>query len=94
MFVAFLAAMSVASQLKQFRPVFRGNSEPLGVVLGPAVIFTVGMVDDLREMSAPAKMSGQVLAGTVLYFTGLTMLFVVDRYPVPQGAPDEVNRPM
>jgi UDP-GlcNAc:undecaprenyl-phosphate GlcNAc-1-phosphate transferase len=45
------------------------------VVLGAAVIFTVGMVDDLREMSAPAKMSGQVLAGTVLYFTGLTMLF-------------------
>src|SRR5579859_8033039 len=33
------------------------------------------MVDDLREVSAPAKMSGQVLAGTVLYFTGLTMLF-------------------
>src|SRR5499427_2038422 len=27
-------------------------------------------------------------------YTGLTMLFVVDRYPVPTGAPDEVNRPM
>jgi 4-carboxymuconolactone decarboxylase len=27
-------------------------------------------------------------------YTGLTMLFVVDRYPVPPGAPDEVNRPM
>ena len=27
-------------------------------------------------------------------YTGLTMLFVVDRYPVPQGAPDEVNKPM
>lgn len=27
-------------------------------------------------------------------YTGLTMLFVVDRYPVPAGAPDEVNRPM
>jgi UDP-GlcNAc:undecaprenyl-phosphate GlcNAc-1-phosphate transferase len=75
MFVAFLIAISVAAQLKQFRPVFRGNSEPLGVVLGAALIFTVGIVDDLREVSAPAKMSGQVLAGTVLYFTGLTMLF-------------------
>jgi UDP-GlcNAc:undecaprenyl-phosphate/decaprenyl-phosphate GlcNAc-1-phosphate transferase len=75
MFVAFLVAISVASQLKQFRAVFQGNSEPLGVVLGAALIFTVGMVDDLREVSAPAKMSGQVLAGTILYFTGLTMLF-------------------
>jgi UDP-GlcNAc:undecaprenyl-phosphate GlcNAc-1-phosphate transferase len=75
MFLAFLVAMCVASQLKQFRPVFRGNSEPIGVVVGAAIIFTVGMVDDLREVSAPAKMSGQVLAGTVLYFSGLTMLF-------------------
>jgi 4-carboxymuconolactone decarboxylase len=27
-------------------------------------------------------------------YTGLTMLFVVDRYPVPAGAPDEVDKPM
>jgi 4-carboxymuconolactone decarboxylase len=27
-------------------------------------------------------------------YTGLTLLFVVDRYPVPAGAPDEVNKPM
>jgi 4-carboxymuconolactone decarboxylase len=27
-------------------------------------------------------------------YTGLTMLFVVDRYPVPTGVPDEVNKPM
>src|SRR5580693_4321729 len=32
--------------------------------------------------------------GSIGHFTGLTMLFVVDRYPGPQGAPDEVNRPM
>ena len=31
---------------------------------------------------------------TIGHFTGLTMLFVVDRYPVPTGAPDEVNKPM
>jgi UDP-GlcNAc:undecaprenyl-phosphate GlcNAc-1-phosphate transferase len=75
MFLAFLAAMCVASQLKQFHAVFRGNSEAIGVVLGAAVIFAVGMVDDLLDVSAPAKMSGQVLAGTILYFSGLTMLF-------------------
>ncbi|MDP9074960.1 MAG: undecaprenyl/decaprenyl-phosphate alpha-N-acetylglucosaminyl 1-phosphate transferase, partial [Actinomycetota bacterium] len=75
MFMAFLAAMVVASQLKQFRPVFRANSEPLGVVLSAAVIVAVGLADDMREVSAPGKVSGQVLAGTILYFSGVTMLF-------------------
>jgi UDP-GlcNAc:undecaprenyl-phosphate GlcNAc-1-phosphate transferase len=75
MFGGLLVAMAVASQLPGFSLVFRGNSEPLGLVLGAAVIFAVGTFDDLREMSPPAKMSGQVLAGTVLYFLGVTMLF-------------------
>ncbi len=75
MFIAFLAAMVVASQLKQFRPVFRANSEPLGVVLAAAVVVAIGLADDLREVSPPGKVSGQVLAGTILYFAGITMLF-------------------
>jgi UDP-GlcNAc:undecaprenyl-phosphate GlcNAc-1-phosphate transferase len=33
------------------------------------------MVDDLREVSPPAKLSGQILAGTVLYLFGISMLF-------------------
>lgn len=80
MFVGFLAAMAVASQLGFFRPVFRGNSEAIGLVLAAAVIFAVGMADDLRDMSPPGKLSGQVLAGTVLYLFGVTMLYV--RLPI------------
>ena len=34
------------------------------------------------------------IVGLMGQYTGLTMLFVVDRYPVPSGAPDEVNKPM
>ena len=34
------------------------------------------------------------IVGLMGQYTGLTMLFVVDRYPVPPGAPDEVNKPM
>jgi len=34
------------------------------------------------------------LVALIGQYTGLTMLFVVDRYPVPPGAPDEVNKPM
>ena len=75
MFVAFLAAMAVASRLGQFHSVFQGSSEPLGVVLGAAAIFGVGLLDDLREVSAPAKMAGQVFAASVLYLFGVTMLY-------------------
>ncbi len=75
MFVGFLSAMAVASQLAVFRQVFQSNSEPLGIVVAAGVIFAVGTADDLREMSPPAKMSGQVLAGTLLYLFGVAMLF-------------------
>jgi UDP-GlcNAc:undecaprenyl-phosphate GlcNAc-1-phosphate transferase len=73
MFLAFLMAMAVASQLPQFKPIFQSSSEPLGVVLGASIIFMVGLVDDLRNVSAPAKVAGQVLAASVLYFLGVTM---------------------
>ncbi len=79
MFLAFLLAMAVASQLPQFRSVFENSSEPLGVVLAAAVILAVGLVDDLREVSAPAKLAGQVLAASVLTFLGVTM----DNFKIP-----------
>jgi len=75
MFAGFLLAMGVASQVGQFRPVFDGSSEPLGVVLGAGVIFAVGLADDLKEVSAPAKLAGQVLAASILYFLGVTMFY-------------------
>ena len=40
----------------------------LGVVLAAGAMFAVGLIDDVRDMSAPAKMAGQVLAASILYF--------------------------
>ena len=79
MFIAFLVAMIVASQLPSLQGIFQGSSEPLGLVLGATVIFAVGLGDDIRDvpgtpMSAPAKMAGEVLAAMVLVFLGVTML--------------------
>ncbi len=75
MYLGFLAAMATATRIPQFDGVFASTSEPLGVVLGATIIFIVGLVDDLREVSAPAKVAGQVLAGSVLSLLGVTMLF-------------------
>jgi len=75
MYLGFLAGMATASALSQFDPVFRGTSEPVGIVLGATIIFLVGLVDDIREVSPPAKLAGQVLAASVLSLLGVTMLF-------------------
>src|SRR5579875_2771361 len=74
MYAAFLIAMGVASLMPSLRSVF-STSGPMGVVLGATVIFAVGVVDDLREVSPPAKLAGTVLAATVLYFLGVTLFY-------------------
>ena len=75
MYLGFLAAMAVAGRLDAFQSLFRDNSEPLGVVLAATIIFAVGLVDDLHEMSAPAKITGMVVAGLVLAYFGVTMFY-------------------
>src|SRR3954468_12154853 len=74
-FLGLLAGMATASQLHQFDPVFEGTSEPVGILLAATVIFAVGALDDLREVSAPAKVAGMVLAGGLLSLLGVTMLY-------------------
>ena len=73
MTVAVLVAIGVASLLSGIHTVFSGSSESYGVIIGVLVIFAVGFVDDIREVSAPAKVAGEVLAATALYFLGVTM---------------------
>ena len=75
MFLGFVVAMAVASQIPQFHEMFNGSSEPLGVMLAAAVMFAVGALDDLRDVSPPAKIAGMVLAGGVLSLFGVQMLF-------------------
>jgi len=75
MIVAFLAALLVAWRLDHFNPVFDGSTAPLGVALAAVVIFAVGLTDDLREISAPAKVAGMVLAGSILSIAGVSILY-------------------
>ena len=75
MLLGFGAALLVAWRLDFYAPVFDSTTEPLGVLLAALVIFSVGLFDDVREMSAPAKTAGMVLAGTILSISGVTILF-------------------
>jgi UDP-GlcNAc:undecaprenyl-phosphate GlcNAc-1-phosphate transferase len=75
MFLGFLAAMGTAWSMGVMRPLFAGNSEALGVVLGCGLVFLVGLVDDIRDLSAPAKVTGIVAGAVVLVLFGDTMYY-------------------
>ena len=66
-----LVGFAVAWMSGQFAATFRTIAQPLGVVLAVVTIYTVGQLDDLREVSAPAKTAGTVLAGSVLFLTAI-----------------------
>jgi UDP-GlcNAc:undecaprenyl-phosphate GlcNAc-1-phosphate transferase len=69
-----LVGMLVAWRMDAFDEIFAGSTEPLGVVIAAVLILAVGVIDDLREVSAPAKTAGIVLAASVLVFAGVSIL--------------------
>jgi UDP-GlcNAc:undecaprenyl-phosphate/decaprenyl-phosphate GlcNAc-1-phosphate transferase len=76
MCIGVVVALTAASVLPQFEGVFSGSSEPLAVAIGAIVITLIGVIDDVLEISAPAKLIGMVVAGTILYLLGAVMYFV------------------
>jgi UDP-GlcNAc:undecaprenyl-phosphate/decaprenyl-phosphate GlcNAc-1-phosphate transferase len=70
-----LVAMGVAYFIPEFRRLYRQSFELQGVVLGALVITGLGVVDDVRALSAPAKAAGQILAAGLLILTGVELLF-------------------
>ena len=75
MFLGFVVALALAWRMGRFSPIFDNNSEPMGVLLAALVIFATGLVDDVREISSPAKVTGTVLAGLFLVWFGVTMFY-------------------
>jgi UDP-GlcNAc:undecaprenyl-phosphate GlcNAc-1-phosphate transferase len=74
MLIGLFAGMLTAWQLDAFDEIFSSSTEPLGIVLAATLIVVVGVVDDLREVSAPAKAAGMVLAASVLVIGGTSIL--------------------
>ena len=79
MLVGLLAGVLAAWLVGDFAEVFAAPTEMLGVVSAAVVICVVGVIDDVRPVSAPAKVAGMVLAGSVLSLTGVAL--VVLRIP-------------
>jgi UDP-GlcNAc:undecaprenyl-phosphate GlcNAc-1-phosphate transferase len=79
MFGGLVAGVAVAATRSSFSQVFESRSSIVGVLAAAFVMFAVGFVDDLREVSAPAKLAGMILAGSVLTLSGTTIVNV----PIP-----------
>jgi UDP-GlcNAc:undecaprenyl-phosphate GlcNAc-1-phosphate transferase len=75
MFVGFAVALGASRLMDGFDSLYARSSELRGVLIAAAVIFLVGLLDDVREISAPAKVAGTVLAGMVLVWQGVTMFY-------------------
>lgn len=71
-----LAAFLAATRLSSFDELYRTTSEPEAIVLAALMIATVGLVDDLRPVSAPAKLAGQLVAAGTLVLFGVTLRWV------------------
>lgn len=69
------AGLLTAWLLGAFDAVFRSFTDIAGVVVAAVIIFLVGLADDIRDISAPAKVAGIVLAGVVLALAGVSVLW-------------------
>ena len=83
MLTGFLIALGVAWASGGFRVMFDGASTALGVALGAIILCGVGTLDDVRDVSAPAKTAGIVFGGSVMYLLGVTLLYF--RIPFVDG---------
>jgi UDP-GlcNAc:undecaprenyl-phosphate/decaprenyl-phosphate GlcNAc-1-phosphate transferase len=75
MFVGVVVALALAWQMDRFNGLFDGNSESVGVLLGAALILVVGVIDDVRDISAPARVVAVIATGMVLVWFGVTMFY-------------------
>lgn len=74
MFLGFAVALLAAWTSGRFDITFAGSSEAIGIVVCAALAYIVGFVDDIREISAPAKLAGLVLAGSSLVIGGVSII--------------------
>ncbi len=75
MYAGFLVALAAAAALPALRSTVLGGTEALGVIAAATIVVVVMTIDDIREISPPAKIAGLVLASSVLFLLGVAMTF-------------------
>jgi UDP-GlcNAc:undecaprenyl-phosphate GlcNAc-1-phosphate transferase len=83
MYAGFVAAFAVAWLSGWFSEVFAVSTEPIGVLAAVTICYGLGLLDDIRDISAPAKTAGLVLAGSTLFFSGVSILWFIVPFSSP-----------
>src|SRR4029079_1003346 len=75
MYAGLVIAMGAARLHDHFDKVFACSGEPRAFRLAPSLVLVVGLFDDVREISAPAKVIGTIGVAAVLTYYGVTMFY-------------------
>ena len=75
MWGGFAVGFLLAWRSGWFEAVFDSSTEPVGVMAGATVACLVGLIDDVRDISAPAKTAGLSLAGLLLAVGGVSIIW-------------------
>ncbi len=75
MYVGFVAGFALAWYSGWFEVVFEGSTEPIAILAGATVACAVGLIDDVKDISAPAKTAGMSLAAFVMTVGGISIIW-------------------
>ena len=81
MYLGLAAALLVASRLTHLSTVFMGTRVASGLLLAGGVVVILGFVDDRWGLGAITKLAGQVVAGVLLVWSGISVGWL----PIPGG---------
>ncbi|CAG7845313.1 Decaprenyl-phosphate N-acetylglucosaminephosphotransferase [Pseudoclavibacter triregionum] len=73
MYVGFLVAMLVASQIEQFHLVFAQPARVWAIVGAVTLICVLGVLDDLIDLDWMTKLAGQMMAALLLAWQGVSI---------------------
>ncbi len=75
MYVGFVVGFVVAWLSGSFDAAFTGSTEPLAILACATMAYVVGLIDDIRELSPPAKIAGMLLAAALLAVGGVSIIW-------------------
>ncbi len=75
MYAGFIVAFGFAWLSGWFDAVFTSSTEPIAVLAGATTACFVGLVDDVKDISPPAKMAGLCLVGGLLAGGGVSIIW-------------------